>query len=105
MDYVSWRNKLQHKDFIGARGFSKSISPFKEIVENKEWHLFSEHKAPGFGEVVKNFYANMVGMKDKAIYVTGKWISFGRAKIYQTYNLMERNNGSKFKKLVEAPDF
>ena len=38
--------------------------------------MFCEHKAPGFGDVVKEFYANMVGMKDKAIYVRGKWIPF-----------------------------
>ena len=76
--YVAWRDKLQHRDFIGERGFSKWISPFKEIVESKEWHLFYEHKAPGFVDVVKEFYANMVGMKDKAVYVRGKWISFGR---------------------------
>ena len=47
----------------------------------------------------------MVGMKDKAVYVRGKWISFGREQIGQTYNLQEMKNGSKFKKLVEAPDF
>ena len=26
--YFAWRDKLQHKDFIGERGFSKLISPF-----------------------------------------------------------------------------
>ena len=26
--YVTWRDKLQHKDFIGEIGFSKLISPF-----------------------------------------------------------------------------
>ena len=47
----------------------------------------------------------MVGMKDKVVYVRGKWISFGREKIDQTYNLQKRKNGSKFKKLVKEPDF
>ena len=47
----------------------------------------------------------MVGMKDKVVYVRGKWISFGREQIDQTYNLQERKNGSKFKRLVEAPDY
>ena len=46
--------------------------------------------------MVKEFYANMVGMKDKTVYVRGKWISFSREKIDQTY---------KFKKLVKEPDF
>ena len=78
MAYVACKDKLQHRDFIGKRGFNKWISPFKEIVESKGWHLFCEHKAPRFMAVVKEFYANMVGMKDKAVYVRGKWISLGR---------------------------
>ena len=43
----------------------------------------------------------MVGMKDKTMYVRGKWISFSRDKIDQTFNLDERKNGLKFKKLVK----
>ena len=55
--------------------------------------------------MVKEFYANMVGMKDKAVYVRGKWIPFGREQIDQMYNLQERKNGSKFKRLVETPNY
>ena len=55
--------------------------------------------------MVKEFYANMVGMKDETMYVRGKWISFNREQINQTYNLHEKNNGSKFKKLVKELDF
>ena len=105
MAYVARKDKLQYRDFIRERGFNKWISSFTEIVENKGWHFFCEHKSLGFVDVVKDFYANMVGIKDKAVYVRGKWISFGREQIGQTYNLQERKNGSKFKKLVEAPDF
>ena len=76
--YVDWRDKLQHRDFIGERGFNKWISPFKEIIASKGWNLLCEHKALGFVDVVKELYANMVGMKDKTIYVRGKWISFSR---------------------------
>ena len=47
----------------------------------------------------------MVGMKDKEVYVRGKWISFDREQIDQTFNLQEMKNGSKFKRLVEAPDY
>ena len=61
--------------------------------------------APEFVDVVKELYANMVGMKDKTVYVSGKWISFNREQIDQTYNLQEMKNGSKFKKLVKEPDF
>ena len=81
MAHISWRDKLQHKDFIGERGFNKLVSPFQELVEIKGWHMFYEHKAPGFVDVVKEFYAKMVRMKDKAIYVRGKWIPFGRELI------------------------
>ena len=103
--YFSWRDKLQHRDFIGEKGFSKWISPFQEVIESKGWHLFCEHKAPAFVDVVKEFYANMVGMKDKIVYVKGKLISFSREQIDQTYNLNERKNGSKFKKLVKETNF
>ena len=81
------------------------ISPFQEVIEREGWHLFYEHKALGFVDVVKEFYANMMRMKDKTVYVRGKWISFSREQIDQTYNLYERKNGSKFKKLVKEPDF
>ena len=47
----------------------------------------------------------MVGIKYKAVYVRGKWISFGKEQIDQTYNLQARKNGSKFKGLVEALDY
>ena len=35
MAYISWRDKLHHRDFIGERGFNKWVSPFKELVESK----------------------------------------------------------------------
>ena len=47
----------------------------------------------------------MVGMKDKTIYVRGKWISFSREQIDSTYSLQEKKNGSKFKRLVETPNY
>ena len=96
---------MQQRYFIGKRGFSKWISPFQEVIESKAWYLFCEHKTPGFVDVVKELYANMVGMKDKTMYVRGKWRSFSREQIDQTYNLHERKNGLKFKKLVKEPTF
>ena len=96
---------MQHRDFIGERGFSRLISPFEEIIDKKGWHLFYEHKAPGFINFVKEFYANMVGMKEKTVYVRGKWISFNRENIGQTFNMNKRKNGSMFKKLIKEPDF
>ena len=48
------------------------------VIESKGWHLNCEHKALGFVDMVKELYAKMVGMKDKTVYVRGKWISFSR---------------------------
>ena len=66
---------------------------------------FCEHKPPGFIDVVNEFCVNMVGMREKTVYIRGKWISFNRENIDQTFNLNERKSGSKFKKLVKEPDF
>ena len=78
MAYIDWRDKLQNREFIGERGFNKWVSPFQDMVESKRWHLLCEHKALRFVDVVKEFYANMVGMKDKVVYIKEKWIPFGR---------------------------
>ena len=87
MVYIAWKDKLQYKDFIGERGFNKCVSPLQEMIESKGWHLFCEHNALGFVDVVKEFYSNMVGMKDKAVYVRGKQIFLSREQIDITYNL------------------
>ena len=92
---------MQYKDFISERGFSKLISPFLETIEKRGWHLFSKHKNPSFTDVVKEFYLNMVGLRKKTCYVKGKWISFSREKIDETFNLNVRKNGSKFERLVK----
>ena len=47
----------------------------------------------------------MVGMKEKIVYVIGKWILFDKENIDQTFNLNERNNGLKFKKLVKELEY
>ena len=57
------------------------------MIESKGWHLFCEHQALGFVDIVKEFYANMVGTKDKAVYVRGRWVSFNREQINQPFNL------------------
>ena len=72
---------MQHRDFIGERGFNRLISPFQEIIEKRGWYLFYEHKDPIIVDLVKEFYANMVGMKEKTVYVKDKWISFNKENI------------------------
>ena len=96
---------MQDRDFIGKRGFNKLISPFLEIVESKGWNIFCEHKAPDFLDVMKEFNANMVGIKDKIVYVKNKWILFSREENEKNYNLNEMKNGSKFKRLEKEPEF
>ena len=56
-------------------------------------------------DVVKEFYLNMLGLREKMCYIRGKWISFSREKIDETLNLKERKNGSKFKRLLKVLDY
>ena len=35
MACIAWRDKLQHRDYIGERGFNKWVSPSQELVESK----------------------------------------------------------------------
>ena len=74
-------------------------------MESKGWKFFYKHKAPRFVDVVKEFYANLLGGKDKTVYIRGKWISFNIGHIDQIYNLKEKKKESKFKRLLEAPDY
>ena len=67
--------------------------------------MFCEHKAPGFMDVIKEFYSNMLGVRDKTCYFRGKRISFRREKIDETFNLNERKNGSKFKRLLKEKNY
>ena len=87
--YFAWRDKLKHKDFIGERWFSKLISPFVETIEHRGWHLFCEHKAPGFVDLVEEFYSNVVGLREKAWFIKRQWISFSRENIDESFNLKE----------------
>ena len=95
---------LLQKDFIRERGFNKLISPFREVIEKRCWSLLCEHKPVGFVAIVKEFFASLVGKKEKMCYVIGKWISFDRKEINKTYNLKWQKDGSKFKKLLKDPD-
>ena len=57
------------KNFIGEKGFNKLISPFREVMEKKWWNILCEHKPIGFVAVVKEFFSNMVGKKEKMCYI------------------------------------
>ena len=55
--------------------------------------------------LAKEFYANMVGVRDKTVYVRGEGISFSREKINETFNLKEQKDGSKFKKVLKELEY
>ena len=109
-DFVSeeakdlWNRLLADKGFANERGFSKLISPFSEIIEKRGWECFCAHTAPGFSALAREFYVNMVGMREDSVYVRGIWVPFEHKRINEMFKLKELKHGSKFKKLVENPD-
>ena len=65
--YSLWEKNLSDKGFIGEKGFSTFISPFAEIIEKRSWSLFCKHKPPGFAVVVREFYSNMIDMREDSV--------------------------------------
>ena len=55
--------------------------------------------------LVKEFYANIMGMRENTVYVRGEWLSFSREKINETFNLKLQKDGSKFKKLLKELEY
>ena len=90
---------------MGERGFGKLISPFSEVTEKRGWGFFCEHKAPGFYALAREFYANMVGIKEESVYVRGVWVPFEHRRINEMFKLRDLKHGSKYKKLVENPNY
>ena len=39
-----WKKHYAGKGFVGERGFSQLISPFKELIEQRGWGKFYKHK-------------------------------------------------------------
>ena len=76
-DFVSveakdlWTKVLADKGFVSKRGFGKLISLFSEIIEKRGCESFCAHTAPGFSALAKEFYANMVGMREDTVFVRG----------------------------------
>ena len=74
-DFVSvgakdlWNRLQADKGFVNERGFGKLISPFYEIIENRGWECFCAHTSPRFSALAREFYANMVGMREGSVYV------------------------------------
>ena len=97
--YEVMDKKILRKDFIGERGFKKFIPPFKEVIEKRWWSQLCENKLVGYAALVREFYSNMVGKKEKTYYVRGKWISFDRDEINKVLKLSKLKDRSKLKKL------
>ena len=96
-----WNKILFDKEFVCERAFGKPISPFSEVIEKRGWRFFCEHKAPGFSALAREFFANMVGMKEDSVYVRGVWVPFGDRRINEMFKLRDLKHGLKYKKLVE----
>ena len=62
---------LAEKGFVYERGFGKLISHFSEIIEKRGWESFYAHTSPGFSALVREFYENMMGMKEDTVFVRG----------------------------------
>ena len=92
---------LPLKDFIGERGFNKLVSSFREeglkfiMRAQTSWVCCSGAR----------IFCKHGGEKERNCYIRGKWISFEREEINKTYNLKEKKEGSKFKKLVKEPNY
>ena len=93
------------KEFVCKRGFGKLISSVSEVIKKRGWEFFCEHKALGFAALAREFYVNMVGMKDDYVYVRGVWVPFDDRRINEVFKLRDFKHGSKYKKLLENPNY
>ena len=64
-----WTKVLANKGFSSERGFGKLISPFSKIIENRGWESFCAHTALEFSALAREFYANMVGIREDTVSV------------------------------------
>ena len=102
--HALWNKQLAYKGFISKRGFGKPIFPFSEIIEKKGWDFFCKKMALGFAVLAREFYSNMLEMREESIYVRGVWVPFRHKRINEVFQLKELKHDSKLKKLVENPD-
>ena len=99
-----WTKHYAGKGFIGERGFSQLISPFKELIEQRGWEKFCKHYKTGYAAIVREFYSNLVGRKENSIFVRGVWVPYGAKTINEIYGMEGHRHGSKFKKLLANPN-
>ena len=103
--HSNMRKHYANKGFVAERRFKTPITPFKEMIEKRGWGTLCVHRRAGYAAVVREFYSNLVGRKDNTVYVRGVWVPYGAKAINQVYGMAGHKHGSKFKKLLENPDF
>ena len=103
--HSNMRKHYANKGFVAERRFKNPITPFKEMIEKRGWETLCAHRRAGYAVVVREFYSNLVGRKDNTVYVRGVWVPYGAQAINQVYGMAGHKHGSKFKKLLENPDF
>ena len=75
------------------------------MIEQRGWEALCAHQKSGYAAVVKEFYSNLVGRKDNTVFVRGVWVPYGAKAINEAYRMTGHKHGSKFKKLLENPNF
>ena len=99
-----WKKHYAGKGFVGERGFSQLISPFKELIEQRGWGKFCKHQKSGYAAVVREFYSNLVGRKENSVFVRGVWVPYGAETINEMYGMEGQKHGSKYKKIADSPN-
>ena len=99
-----WTKHYAGKGFIGERGFSQLISPFKELIEQRGWEKFCKHYKTGYTSIVREFYSNLVGRKENSVFIRGVSVPYGAKTINAIYDMEVNMHGSKFKKLLPNPN-
>ena len=66
------------------------------VIEKRGWNLFCKHKPPSFATVIREFYANMIDMKEDSVYVRGIWVPVGHERINEVLQIKDPKNGSKY---------
>ena len=103
--YSNWKKHYANKGFVAERRFRNPITPFKEMIEQRGWEALCAHQKSGYAAVVKEFYSNLVGRKDNTVFVRGVWVPYGAKAINEACRMAGHKHGSKFKKLLENPNF
>ena len=54
--------------------------------------------------MVREFYSNMIDMKEDIVYVRGVWVPMGHERINEVLQIEDSRNGVRFKRLLDEPN-